>query len=235
MSTTMRFPPALLVALTIAGTACAGASKPPAGAAPQPQVLSGQAQAVVDSLRYPYTEADVSFMVGMIQHHAQAVVISRWAPTHGASAAIQRLSARIINAQMDEITLMRTWLVDRNRPAPTVDSLGALTLPAGMEDHSMMDHGEHAGHDMGMPGMLSAAQLRELDAARGEEFDVLFLQRMIAHHRGAVTMVSDLTSSQGAGQDETVFKFAADVAVDQSTEIRRMLQMLLELGGIPPE
>lgn len=190
---------------------------------------------MVDSLRYPYTEADVSFMTGMIQHHAQAVLISRWAPTHGASAAIQRLSARIINAQMDEITLMRTWLVDRNRPAPRVDSLGTLTLPAGMEDHAMMDHGEHDGHDMGMPGMLTPAQLRELDAARGEAFDVLFLQRMIAHHRGAVTMVNDLSSSQGAAQDETVFKFAADVAVDQSTEIRRMLQMLLELGGIPPE
>jgi uncharacterized protein (DUF305 family) len=85
-----------------------------------------------------------------------------------------------------------------------------------------------------MPGMLTLAQLATLDAARGEEFDTLFLQYMIQHHRGAVLMVRDLLSQNGSGQDETIFKFAADVEVDQSTEIRRMLQMLLELGGIPP-
>jgi uncharacterized protein (DUF305 family) len=82
--------------------------------------------------------------------------------------------------------------------------------------------------------MLTDAQLKELDVARGREFDKLFLIYMMQHHRGAVSMVRDLFSATGAGQDETIFKFAADVEVDQSTEIKRMLTMLLEMGEVPP-
>jgi uncharacterized protein (DUF305 family) len=77
-----------------------------------------------------------------------------------------------------------------------------------------------------MPGMLTPEQLKELDAARGEEFDKLFLRDMISHHRGAVSMVKDLFGSYGAAQDELVFKFANDVNVDQTTEINRMEKML---------
>jgi uncharacterized protein (DUF305 family) len=90
-------------------------------------------------------------------------------------------------------------------------------------------------HVMLMPGMLSEAQMKELDAARGEEFDHLFLTYMIQHHKGAVSMVNDLFSAQGAGQDEMVFKFASDVQVDQTTEINRMLEMLFALGSTPPQ
>ena len=85
-----------------------------------------------------------------------------------------------------------------------------------------------------MPGMLSDEQLKMLDAARGAEFDRLFLTYMIQHHRGAVQMVQKLFASPGAGQDESVFKFANDVEVDQSTEIKRMITMMLELGFAPP-
>lgn len=80
-----------------------------------------------------------------------------------------------------------------------------------------------------MPGMLTDDQMKELDQARGPAFDRLFLTYMIQHHRGAVTMVKDLFGSPGAAQDETVFKFANDVSVDQSTEIARMEQMLAAL------
>jgi len=59
------------------------------------------ARARADSLRYPYTKADIDFMSGMIHHHAQAILIARRAPTHGASAAVQRLTARLINAKTD--------------------------------------------------------------------------------------------------------------------------------------
>ena len=228
-----------VAALLIAG--CAGShARPPdtfvMGAA------GAMARAKADSARLPYTQADIDFMSGMIHHHAQAIVISRWAPTHGASPAVQRLTARIINAQSDEINTMRTWLMDRHQDPMTIDSMGhvvsAVKKPAAgaMEsmpgmDHSMM-HGT-TGTAM-MPGMLSDAQLKELDAARGAEFDHLFLNYMMQHHRGAVSMVRTLFGNQGAGQDETVFKFAADVEVDQTTEIKRMLSMLLEMGYAPP-
>lgn len=186
------------------------------------------ARARADSARLPYTQADIDFMRGMIHHHAQAVLISRWAPSHGASPAVIRLTERIINAQRDEIRTMQTWLIDRNQASIEVDSLGNVAM-----DHSM--HGEHAGHAMAaMPGMLSDAQLKELDAARGQEFDRLFLGFMMAHHRGAIVMVKQLFAQTGAGQDETVFRFANDVQVDQATEIKRMLTMLLEMGFAPP-
>ena len=73
-----------------------------------------------------------------------------------------------------------------------------------------------------MPGMLTEEQMQQLDQARGAEFDRLFLTYMIQHHRGAVSMVKQLFGTHGAAQDETVFKFANDVSVDQSTEIARM-------------
>jgi uncharacterized protein (DUF305 family) len=226
----MRSSPILLLLAAASLSACA----PRGGAARNPAPLDPAAQVRADSLRLPYTAADIKFMTEMIGHHAQAILISRWAPTHGADPEIRTLAARIINAQMDDIALMRRWLADRNKPTPSVTPDGVHT-PAPPDPND-----PHAGHDMGgmdhgaMAGMLSQAQLDELNAARGEEFSILFLQRMINHHRGAVTMVQTLIRDGGA-IDETVFRFAADVEVDQSTEIRRMLQMLLERGGNPPE
>lgn len=179
-----------------------------------PEAAKERARA--DSLRHPYTKADIDFMSGMIHHHAQAIQISQWAPTHGASPAVIRLTERIINAQQDEITLMQAWLRNRNQHVPVPNPAGMPMKMDGMD------------HVMPMAGMLNEAQLKQLDAARGPEFDRLFLTFMIQHHRGAVTMVDQLLATNGAALDETVFKFAADVSVDQTTEIKRMLQMLLE-------
>jgi uncharacterized protein (DUF305 family) len=206
------------VAALAALAACSQAARVPhALTATGPQGAAARARA--DSLRYPYTEADIRFMTGMIHHHAQAIKMARGAATHGASAAVQRLCERIVNAQTDEITLMSTWLRDRGQPVPEPNPEGMKMVMGGVE------------HVMPMPGMLSAEQMRQLDAARGQEFDRLFLTFMIQHHRGAVGMVNELLASHGAGQDEAIFKFAADVHVDQTTEINRMMQMLLQLGS----
>jgi len=177
------------------------------------------AKARADSLRNPYVEADVEFMYNMIGHHAQAITMSRLAPSHGASPEVQRLAARIINAQQDEIATMERWLRDRRKPVPTIPTDGSAPM--------MIMNGETM--HMLMPGMLTPEKMKELDAARGEEFDRLFLIDMIAHHRGAVSMVKDLFGSYGAAQDELVFKFANDVNVDQITEINRMEKMLAAL------
>ena len=77
-----------------------------------------------------------------------------------------------------------------------------------------------------MPGMLTDAQMHQLDDAKGEDFDRLFLTFMIQHHKGAVSMVQDLFDTYGAAQDELTFKYASDVNVDQTTEIARMERML---------
>jgi len=169
--------------------------------------------------RYPFTAADVEFVSGMISHHAQAIVMAGWAPTHGASASVLTLCARIINAQTDEITIMQSWLRDRHQPVPDAKPVRMKMMMNGVEQ------------DMLMPGMLSDAQLAQLDSARGPEFDRLFLRDMIQHHNGALTMVDQLFATPGAGQDEAIFKLATDIRSDQSTEINRMVKLLLTLPG----
>ena len=217
-----RWMPAALLASTAAITACGHA--PGAAPEPSPQPVAGDAAARVraDSLRRPYTEADVRFMSDMIGHHAQALVMAGWAPSHGASSSVRTLAARIINAQQDEIATMQQWLRDRGRPAPEAPA-GGMSHPAHDAGHTMPMPG------MLMPGMLTGTKMQALDQAAGPGFDRLFLKDMIQHHRGAVTMVQQLFDTPGAARDETVFKFANDVSVDQSTEIARMESMLVAL------
>ncbi|HXT16371.1 MAG TPA: DUF305 domain-containing protein [Gemmatimonadaceae bacterium] len=180
--------------------------------------MSGVEQARQDSIRRPYTKADIGFMSGMIYHHAQAVKMANWAPSHGASPALQIYCGRVAMAQTAEIGLMSDWLRDRNQPVPNpdADDMGGMPGMSGMS--GMQSHI--------MPGMLTPEQMKQLDAARGPEFDRLFLTYMIQHHRGAIQMVDTLLATPAAAQDEIVFKFANDVQADQSTEIDRMQQML---------
>jgi uncharacterized protein (DUF305 family) len=179
--------------------------------------MSGVEQARVDSLRRPYTAADIEFMSGMISHHAQAVKMAGWAESHNASKSLQIFCGRVAMAQTAEIGLMSAWLKDRSQPVPDPDPRGMKMKMNGQDMYMMM------------PGMLTEAQMKQLDAARGVEFDRLFLTFMIQHHKGAITMVDTLFNNPGAGQDEVVFKFANNVQADQSTEIDRMEQMLAEL------
>ena len=233
----------VIAALSLAAAVCAPAgvalaqeadARQEAGAA-APGLSHAEIEALYrarqDSARMRFTDADVAFVSGMIAHHAQALVMSELAPTHGASPQVQTLAARIINAQTDEIALMQRWLEDRGQPVPRVKIDGLeLTIDtdaqagAGHEGHmAHMDHGD-AGHPM--PGMLTREKLEELASASGPDFDRLFLTYMIGHHAGAVTMVDELFAVDGSAQDGAVFKLASDVQVDQITEINRMQRML---------
>ena len=164
--------------------------------------------------QFPYSDADVEFMAGMIPHHAQAIVMASWAPTHGARKDVAILCERIAVGQRDEIALMQQWLRERGRPVPDATATRHRMKMNGVE------------HDMLMPGMLTDEEMAALDRARGPEFDRLFLLGMIKHHQGAIDMVEVLLKSYGAAQDETVFKFANDVQADQSIEINVMRAML---------
>ncbi|HVT40065.1 MAG TPA: DUF305 domain-containing protein [Gemmatimonadaceae bacterium] len=188
--------------------------------APRPAAAQGSGSAAAAYPgRYPYTEADINFVTGMIGHHAQAIVMAGWAPTHGANKSVSILCERIINAQQDEITLMQSWLRDRKQPVPEAKA-GPMKMKMNGTEMEMM-----------MPGMLTDDQMKQLDKARGPEFDRLFLTFMIQHHQGAITMVNELFASPGAGQDEFMYKFASDVFADQGTEIERMQKMLTSLPG----
>jgi uncharacterized protein (DUF305 family) len=174
-----------------------------------------------------YTPADATFMQGMIVHHAQAVVMSNWAATHGARADVAVLCKRIALSQYDEIDLMQRWLAARKLSAP--DPLKMRQSHSGpVEDSSPM---HMPGMDMGNPpmmmsGMLTPVEMRQLDAARGTAFDRLYLHGMIKHHQGAVDMVAALFATPGGGQQSELFGFATDIDASQRVEIARMQAML---------
>ncbi|HEY3884015.1 MAG TPA: DUF305 domain-containing protein [Vicinamibacterales bacterium] len=214
----------LLFAAFGAGCGSAPAPKPQTNPTPPPKASSAAPAAEASQIhqtppslgRYPYSDADVAFMSGMIPHHAQAVIMAGWAPTHGARRDVAVLCERIVVGQRDEIHLMQQWLRDRSLPVPS---------ETDTRMHMKMDGMDHA---MLMPGMLTDEEMAALDRARGSEFDRLFLEGMIRHHQGAIDMVTTLFNSYGAAQDEVIFKFANDVYVDQMTEITRMKEMLAE-------
>jgi uncharacterized protein (DUF305 family) len=158
-----------------------------------------------------HTAADVTFMQGMIHHHAQAVEMVELLKTRTKREDMKRLGQRIEVSQTDEIKMMKTWLADRSMEVP-------------------MDHGHAmmmAGAAMGpMSGMLTPAQMAALEKAAGPSFDRLFLTGMIQHHEGALAMVDELRNSPGAAQESVIFDFVTHVDADQRMEIARMRQML---------
>ncbi len=205
------------VLLLVLVAACASGTRAESQTSAPAPIASGTRASATDTsvdAQHAYTAADIHFMDGMISHHAQALVMAGWAASHGASPSVLTLTARITNAQQDEITGMQKWLRDRHQPVPEPNPHGMMMKMDGVE------------HEMLMPGMLTESQLKQLDAARGKEFDQLFLTFMIQHHQGAVTMVKDLFGTYGAAQDITVFKLASDISADQTTEIERMQKML---------
>jgi uncharacterized protein (DUF305 family) len=154
-----------------------------------------------------YTKADVEFMQGMIAHHAQAIVMSRMAESHGANPQVLKLSNKIDQSQIPEIRIMQLWLKRNNQFAPDTSSW----------------------HNMMMAGMLTTAQLKELDAAKGVDFDRAYLRMMIQHHAGALKMVDDLFNAALAGQEVDVNVFANDVVTAQTAEIGIMQKLLNQL------
>ncbi|MDQ2890956.1 MAG: DUF305 domain-containing protein [Gemmatimonadota bacterium] len=195
--------------------------------------ISGQAAPAANQAQKDYTQADVEFVQGMIYHHAQAVVMSDWAPTHGARPDLITLCRRIGLSQRDEINMMQHWLEDRHLPTP--DPLNMLPADSGRaHDSGSMGDMSMPGMSMGdhsiMPGMLTPAQLKQLDTARGIDFDRLYLTDMIRHHEGALGMVAKLFDAPGSGQQPDLFNFATDVDAGQRAEITRMQAMLNTLN-----
>jgi uncharacterized protein (DUF305 family) len=132
-------------------------------------------------------------------------------PTHTERRDVRLLAERIDASQKTEIEMMQRWLKDRNEEVPSPGTSHA--------QHEMSEHGL-------MPGMLTEAELAQLEKAKGPAFDRLFLQDMIRHHQGALTMVKNLLGSTGAAQEPEIFRFVSDVEADQSAEIKRMNAML---------
>lgn len=157
-----------------------------------------------------YTSADVNFMQGMIIHHNQAIVMSNLVDGRTNSPAIIDLAGRIKVSQDDEINFMENWLKERDE----------------------MTHFHHHAHHS-MKGMASEEQLEKLAASLGNSFDQLFLELMVAHHDGAIEMVSELSKFRGAAYDPVMNEFISDLVNDQAVEIERMNILLTEISADP--
>jgi uncharacterized protein (DUF305 family) len=161
-----------------------------------------------------HTPADVRFMRGMIGHHQQALEMAALVPERAARPELRMLAERITVSQQDEIAMMQAWLRGHGEAVPAADA------HAG-------HHAHHAGADSAaMPGMASPEEMARLAAARGAEFDRLFLELMIRHHEGALVMVRELFATPGAGQESQIYSVASEVDADQRMEIDRMRSML---------
>ena len=165
------------------------------------------AAAAADVSKVDYIDTDIKFMQGMIGHHAQAIEMVTFIPTHTHRREMVLLGQRIDISQNDEIKMMQEWLRARGQQVPALNAMHA--------------HGATI-----MPGMLTEEEMARLARANGDEFDRLFLEGMIKHHEGAITMVKELFATPGAGQDVSVFSFANDVDIDQRMEIQRMGALL---------
>jgi len=185
--------------LALTGCASAGA-EPPAASPP----------VAVERTHAPYADADVAFMQGMIAHHAQALEMTDLVPGRTTNETLLSLAERIELTQQVEITRMSRWLEARGETVPE----------AGASRHS--DHGAH------MPGMATPERMAQLAAATGETFDRIFLETMIRHHEGALTMVAELQAA-GGGIEAEIYRFAADVDADQRAEIARMQSLLTRI------
>lgn len=152
-----------------------------------------------------FTPEDVEFMQKMIQHHAQALVMTALVPTNGQNTSIRVMAKRMEVSQQDETELMKRWLKARNFGE------GA-------------DHGDH----MSMPGMLSDDELAQLKAAKGVAFDKLFLEYMTRHHEGALEMVREL-QMKGGGRESELGTFMLHVDADQAIEIEKMAELSSKL------
>lgn len=205
------------LAATFGTFACTGGGAQPQQPSPEPEPrvvqpgAPGEATRELDArsiaeLDHPgHTDADIAFMQGMILHHQQALEMAALVQGRAESDDIALLARRIDISQKDEIALMRRWLADR-----------------GAAPDAMAHHGHHL-----MPGMLTAEQMQALEAARGGAFDRLFLEMMIQHHEGALTMVAELHAT-GGGQESEINQFASHVEADQHIEIQRMQRMLAD-------
>ena len=193
------------------GSASSGSAPPviQPGAPGQPgKVLTADTASALPQPKF--SAADVTFMQGMIHHHSQAIDMVELLYQRTASDDMRKLAKRIEVSQNDELGMMRRWLEARGQEVP----------------------GPHAHHMPGaplMPGMLTPDEMAKLASVKGPEFDRLFLEGMIKHHSGALTMVADLFATAGAAQGSEIFAFASDVDADQRMEIDRMSAMLKEL------
>lgn len=196
---------ALLVALTATIFSLSACGDADDGGAAEPQQTYTSRDGDV------FNDADADFATDMIQHHAQALVMVDLTAGRKLDAEVAELADEILMAQGPEIELMVTWLTDWERPVPET-----------VRDHANA-HGDGHASDAEMPGMMSSEQMAELEDAPDADFQRLWLEMMIQHHEGAITMAE---AEQEAGRFGPAVELAEQIVTSQQTEIATMRDLL---------
>jgi len=186
--------------------------QPGAPGQPVRELTAEEATAIAITSYSPY---DVQFMQDMIPHHHQALLMAALVSERTNNPDIVELAGRIDASQKDEIQFMQDWLEERGKKAPNPEH----------HHHMKMDHK--------MAGMATPEQMEALANAKASAFDRLFLELMIAHHEGAVTMVEELQEKPGTAYDPVMFEFTSDITNDQTAEVERMGKLLTGLSDDP--
>jgi uncharacterized protein (DUF305 family) len=160
----------------------------------------------------PYDDADVLFATEMIPHHQQAVAMAALAPAHGASRPVQAVASQISAEQIPEIAQLRGMLAEWGQSAPTAAPMGGMPGMGG--GGTLAD---------AAPGMMTAEEMTQLEAAGGPAFDRAFLQMMITHHQGALTMAK---AELADGRDPDATLMAQNISDAQQASIELMQRLL---------
>lgn len=153
-----------------------------------------------------FNDADVTFATQMIPHHQQAVQMANMAGYTATTPEVKKLATAIKAAQDPEIKTLSGWLTSWGKPVPTPS------------------HGDHSSHQM--PGMMTEDELSDLGNAKGTMFDRMWIQMMIEHHKGAVTMAK---TEQTSGKNAEAVALAQKIETDQNREIATMQRLLGQL------
>ncbi len=202
----------ILLVLATGGLAQVPIIHPGAPGEPARELSAEEAIETADS---SYSPADVLFMQDMIPHHHQAIEMAELVADRTNQPELVDLAGRINGSQKDEISFMQQWLRERGERVPDPSAHDAM----------------HTDHKMA--GMATPEQMADLRKSESTDFDRLFLELMITHHEGAVTMVEELLEQPGSAYDPVLFEFTTDVTNDQNAEIERMNALLVGLSFDP--
>jgi uncharacterized protein (DUF305 family) len=150
-----------------------------------------------------FNDADVEFLQGMVPHHSQAVEMAEMVPDRSDHPELNELADNIISSQNEEIEQMNSLLSDA----------GAEPVEGGM------DHGDMAEGDMAMTGMMDDQQMQDLESSDGQDFEVMFLDMMSAHHQGAIEAAEQVLDG---GENPDVADLADEIIQAQQSEIEQM-------------
>ncbi|UYM03930.1 DUF305 domain-containing protein [Solicola gregarius] len=157
--------------------------------------------------------ADREFVMMMIPHHYQAIVMSRLAPQRAGDERVRTIADRIRTEQNLDIISMQGWQGREDLPVTDAEESYQRLL----DDPEMLEQ-------MGMATRQEIAGLRRSD---GRPFDRAFLRLMIPHHKGAIRMAEDVASR---GSDLFIRQLAIDMISAQSRQVYDMRQIRKSWG-----